>query len=177
MKSQQFALMTSRGSDEWYTPPHIVDRARAAMGDIDLDPASCAVPQRWIRATAYYTKDQDGLAQPWGGRIWLNPPFKQTQAWVRKLEIEYRAGRVSQAVLLVNTAAGYNWWEELVDRWGCLMLRKRLTFITQDGTPGPDHAKKGQSLFYLGRHLDRFVGAYADLGRFVPSQKEGNNEP
>ena len=59
-------------SDEYYTPPHIIE----ALGHFDLDPATPPDP-RWRTADVMYTKDDDGLAQPWFGRVFLNPPYSQ----------------------------------------------------------------------------------------------------
>ena len=41
----------SSASQEWYTPAPILERVRAVLGPIDLDPASCeeANPTRWWR--------------------------------------------------------------------------------------------------------------------------------
>src|SRR5258707_11189392 len=63
--------------DEWFTPRDIIKAARAALGAIDLDPASHPHPQSWIRARTFYTKEQDGLARAWRGRTWLNPPYSR----------------------------------------------------------------------------------------------------
>jgi hypothetical protein len=64
----------SSGSVEWYTPPEIVEAARTTMGGIDLDPASCALANRIVKAKSFFTKEQNGLAQLWRGRVFLNPP-------------------------------------------------------------------------------------------------------
>ena len=61
--------------NEFYTPPHIIEVARACMGGIDLDPASCAMANETVRATAFYGVKDDGLKRPWFGRVWLNPPY------------------------------------------------------------------------------------------------------
>lgn len=66
------------------------------MGRNDLDPASTAVAQQWIQATAYYTLEGNGLAQDWRGRVWLNPPYgKQIGRWVDKTLNEYRQGNMN----------------------------------------------------------------------------------
>lgn len=56
--------------DEWLTPPHIID----ALGEFDLDPCS-PVDRPWSTAKRHYTIFDDGLARPWGGRVWCNPPY------------------------------------------------------------------------------------------------------
>lgn len=51
-------------SNELYTPRSILD----ALGEFDLDPAS---PQDrpFNTATVHLTKEEDGLAVPWFGRL------------------------------------------------------------------------------------------------------------
>lgn len=67
--------------DEWLTPPELIN----ALGPFDLDP--CAPINRpWPTATTHYTVRDDGLAQPWHGFVWLNPPYGQhTGSWLEKL--------------------------------------------------------------------------------------------
>lgn len=67
--------------DEWLTPPEIL----RALGPFDLDP--CApVTRPWDMALEHYTADDLGLAKPWFGRVWLNPPYgSQTGIWLQKL--------------------------------------------------------------------------------------------
>ena len=67
------------------------------LGEIDLDPASNAIAQQTVRASNYFTRDDDALAKPWEGRVWLNPPYAQPliNQFVQKLVGEFAAGRVS----------------------------------------------------------------------------------
>ena len=52
--------------DEWLTPPEILH----ALGEFDLDPCAPVV-RPWEMATAHYTINDNGLLQPWRGRVWL----------------------------------------------------------------------------------------------------------
>ena len=68
------------GHDEWLTPPEIIK----ALGPFDLDP--CApVDRPWPTAANHLTVNDDGLAQPWAGRVWCNPPFgREAVKWLRR---------------------------------------------------------------------------------------------
>lgn len=78
LSSHQSARMKN---DEWLTPPEIVK----ALGEFDLDPCSPVV-RPWETAAKHYTREDDGLVQPWQGRVWLNPPFgREAVKWLRKL--------------------------------------------------------------------------------------------
>lgn len=61
-------------TQEHYTPSNVVEAARRVMGGIDLDPASCAVANERVRAVQWIGLPADGLALPWHGRVFLNPP-------------------------------------------------------------------------------------------------------
>lgn len=163
--NQAMQTLTSQATVEWYTPPAIIELARQVLGGIDLDPASNPIAQGWIGAARYYTADTP-LQEPWSGRVWLNPPFSDTPAWVQRLEDEYTCGDVTAALLLVNSAPGYVWWEELWRQRPVCMLRERLRFYQADGTPG-GYAKKGQTIAYYGMDNRRFIEVFSPLGRIV----------
>ena len=88
------------GNDEWYTPASVVGAARAVMGRIDLDPASNAEANETVKAKTIYTVEDDGLTQPWSGRVFLNPPFSAQvkRAFCDRLRESFASGDVSQAV-------------------------------------------------------------------------------
>lgn len=68
-------------TDSWITPREIIE----ALGVFDLDPCAC-IPQPWACAKRSYTTDDNGLHKPWGGRVWLNPPYGvQTGTWLARL--------------------------------------------------------------------------------------------
>lgn len=67
--------------DEWLTPPEILQE----LGPFDLDP--CAPINRpWDTAVKHYTIYDNGLSQPWHGRVWCNPPYGLEAArWLDRL--------------------------------------------------------------------------------------------
>lgn len=67
---------SANASDEWYTPREIIE----ALGEFDLDPCAPMHPL-WPTAKIMYNKQDNGLIQNWGGRIWLNPPYSKPLIW------------------------------------------------------------------------------------------------
>lgn len=152
-------------SDEWYTPASIVDRARRVLGGIDLDPASSDAAQSVVQATAYYTAESNGLAQPWAGNVWMNPPFARglVHRFVERLIREHEAGRVDAAVVLVNLhRTGSAWFQELATRGHRCELRRRVIYWRPDGATY--RASHDDVVFYLGPKPRRFVRWFGPLG-------------
>ena len=68
-------------SEVWLTPPYLI----RALGHFDLDPCAAEEQPTWA-AMDYFTQNDDGLSQPWEGRVWLNPPYGRKVAfWLRRL--------------------------------------------------------------------------------------------
>lgn len=68
-------------SDDCYTPRWIFD----AMGlEFDLDVAAPPGGPWHVPCDHYYTAEDDGLAQPWAGLVWCNPPYSKFRPWVDK---------------------------------------------------------------------------------------------
>lgn len=173
--SQPFALLTSSETNEWFTPAWVVELARAVMGGIDLDPASCDQAQQVVRAAKYYTKEENGLRWPWNGRTWLNPPYGTEQKpWIDKLVYDYHRAHVTEAILLTKSALGYDWFEATWDRSSSVCLaRKRIPFINSSDGSCTEAAKAGSTFFYFGPNLARFEEVFSPIGRVYHDQRAG----
>lgn len=114
------------GTPEWYTPPEVF----AALGlRFDLDPCAPPLPvAAWIPATRRISLPADGLAEPWDGRVWLNPPYAtQTGRWVGKLA-EHGHG-----ISLTFTRTDTPWWQAAVDRASLVcFIAGRVEFVPGD---------------------------------------------
>lgn len=132
-QTQLFEMPAPQCDDncEWYTPAHIIEAARACMGGIDLDPASCVEANRIVRATQFYTREQDGLSREWKGRVWLNPPYGRgvVEAFAEKLLLSLRSASVEAAILLTNNCSDTEWWQRCAEQATAIcFLRGRLKF-------------------------------------------------
>lgn len=155
------------GDDEWHTPAEIIALVRAVLGGIDLDPASNAAAQRIVRARRFYSKADNGLDQPWDGRVFLNPPYSAViAAFVGKLLHEYRANRITAAILLTNNSTDAKWFHQAMAAAEavCFTLG-RIAFCKWNGERGAP--PQGQALFYFGRDRSRFIQSFARLGSIV----------
>jgi phage N-6-adenine-methyltransferase len=160
--------------DESYTPDLYVDLARAVMGSIGLDPASCELGQQVVRAKTFFTKEDEGLTQSWGGwgPLWLNPPFSPglIEAFVEKLLAEMRApGAPDQAIVLVNASTETAWFHALANAAAHVCFPgTRINFDQPDG----DRRKKtkgnryAQAFFYFGDEAGvlRFRAEFSNIG-------------
>lgn len=160
--SNPLALDAGSHSDGWYTPAWLVEKARAVLGGIDTDPASCEAAQSVVQATTYYTRNDDGLARSWHGRLWLNPPYSRTEPWTRKAMAAYASGAVPAALILTNAYTDTNWWQDLAQVSVMLFSRNRWEFWHPDKTP--QRNRMGQTLAYLGSEPTRFRATFGHLG-------------
>ena len=72
----------SSKSDDWATPQDFYDKCNAEFGPFDLD--ACAGPGN-AKCARYFSQADNGLAQTWSGKVWMNPPYGRTIGqWMRK---------------------------------------------------------------------------------------------
>ena len=83
---ENIAVMFSSKTNDWSTPQDFYDELNNEFG-FTLDP--CADEYNH-KCNKYFTEEDDGLLQDWGGEIvFCNPPYgKAIKDWVRKAYIE-----------------------------------------------------------------------------------------
>jgi hypothetical protein len=119
------------GKDEWLTPPHVL----AALGTFDLDPCSPIV-RPWPTAT-HFTMVDDGMKQPWHGRVWCNPPYGLIATkWLARLA----AHGNGIALIFARTETDMFFSQVWEKANAILFLRGRLHFHHVDGMRAPANA-------------------------------------
>jgi phage N-6-adenine-methyltransferase len=117
------ALLTSR-SVEWTTPQaffEVLDR----QFHFTLDPCATSANAKCKR---YFTKAHDGLAQPWTGRVFMNPPYgRGIGKWVKKAyeESQHNAELV---VCLLPARTDTRWWHDYCLKGEIRFVKGRLKF-------------------------------------------------
>ena len=167
------------GENEWYTPAKYIEATREVMQGIDLDPASSDVAQKTVKATKYYTIADDGLSQEWAGRVWMNPPYSKELIgqFTAKLIAEIKAGRVSQAVVLVNNATETAWCQQLLSfSSATCFVASRIRFENADGEPA-NSPLQGQVFVYFGESPAIFISTFAQLGVCVITSATNEKTP
>jgi len=111
--------------DECYTPQWIMDKIGLHF---DLDVASPKDNKTFVPATRRFTIDDDGLSQPWSGRVWMNPPYSAPKLWVQRF-IEHQNG-----IALLPLSLSY-WSKDIWNAADAITLTERQPkFIRPDGS-------------------------------------------
>ena len=100
----------SSATGEWSTPQALFDSLDAEF-HFTLDP--CATTEN-AKCAAFFTKEQDGLRQPWSGVVFCNPPYgRQIAFWIEKAWMEWWFHGVT-VVLLIPARTDTEWWQNYI---------------------------------------------------------------
>ena len=114
----------------WETPADLIAALESVFGRFDLDPcaASADAGRARVKARVRLTVQEDGLAVPWRGRVFVNPPYgRQLGTWVAKCASEAAGGAV--VIGLVPARTDTRWWHlHVAGAADVFMLRGRLRF-------------------------------------------------
>ena len=126
-QTPMFGEVEDRTTDNVWTPMWIFERLGLVF-DVDVASPVGGVP--WVPARRYYTIHDDGLSQPWDGRVWMNPPFSKCDAWVRRF-LRHGNG-------IAMLPSGKTRWMD--DIWqaadGIVKMPARFTYVRENGPYG-----------------------------------------
>ena len=158
--------ITESGNNEWYTPAEYISSVQEVLGDIDLDPASNDLANRWIKAKVYYDKDNNGLDKRWKGRIWLNPPFSR-DLMTQFIDKLISSKRVTEYICLTNASTDVTWFHKMMDDADAICFTKgRISFVNDKGIPTKGNSR-GQAFFYKGKNVAMFDLEFNKFGKVV----------
>lgn len=159
------AMVNPKASfQDYFTPPEIVNAAREAMGDIDLDAASHWAANRVHRIPKYFTAGFSAHDHEWQGRVWLNPPYGDNAPWVRDIVQYVGSGAVTQLCMLSPVWA----FTTALARplWGMCSAFMLLSPTPQfwGNAEGRTGTNNPHGVLYIGNRPAEFKAAFAPLG-------------
>lgn len=160
-------LLSQSDQNDWRTPRKFLDAARAVMGTIDLDPATSVEANETVGAAEFYTEADNGLAKPWKGCVWLNPPYGgNARLFVERLIREYEVGNVTAACALVNSHPTETKWFQQLFSYTVCFIHGRIDF------GGPSRAisstsTHGSAIVFLGKDTEKFRQKFSAFGAVV----------
>ena len=117
--------MDQNEKDECYTPAWIFNTIGLRF---DLDVCGPINDVTHVPADTRYTILDDGLRQPWHGRVWCNPPYSAPKLWVEKF-IQHGNG-----IALLPLSLSY-WSKAIWNAADAMTLTERQPkFLRPDGS-------------------------------------------
>lgn len=158
-----------------------------ATSPFDLDPCSpCKGANAPVWARQHFTLADDGLAQEWHGRVWLNPPYHSLGPWLQKAadavwcrhmpnaptwESAERDKPLCETVVGIIPARTHRrYWRAFVaDHARVFFVTGKLAFLKGDGGKGIEVSSRlpeGLAIVVWGNHTP-----FTDCLRRLPKSK------
>ena len=104
-------VLYSSKEEKWATPQDFFNKLNDEF-HFTLDAA--ASPDN-AKCANYFTEEQDGLAQSWGGHtVWCNPPYcRKTGLWVKKAYEEHQRTGCT-VVMLLPSRTDVRWFHDYI---------------------------------------------------------------
>lgn len=145
--------------DEWLTPPHII----SALGEFDLDPCS-PINRPWPTAAEHYTIIDNGLAKPWHGRVWCNPPYGvEASKWLARM-VDHQNGT---ALVFARTETRMFFDHVWPKASAILFIEGRLHFHHVDGRRAAANSGAPSVLVAYGERDANKLHSSGIAGKFV----------
>ena len=132
-------VLFSSDRQDWATPWDLFRKIESGLG-IKFDLDVCA-HRKNHKCRVYFNERMDGLAQPWAGVCWMNPPYgREISKWMRKAVQETHNGNAERVVCLLPARTDTAWWHDCVELYAekPIFLRGRIKFEgTASGAPFP----------------------------------------
>lgn len=138
---------TKAATVEWYTPAFVFEALGFNETDrrFSMDVCSPGGHLTHVPADTHLTIVEDGLATPWHGTVWMNPPYTGIAPWMAKLADH------GDGVALVFARPDTKWFQAALAKATVVcFVAGRISFINgltrqAKGTPGT-----GSALFAFG---------------------------
>ena len=148
---------------EWYTPSFIIEKARRVMGSIDVDPASCDLANKVVKAKKYYTKENDGLLKLWEGNVFMNPPYRKGIVSKFSKHFVNNYPFISQAIILTSNFFEVSHQQELLKLANVVCFIKGRTdfysYVKTNTKP-----RWGNSIYGFKVDISLFIEEFKELG-------------
>lgn len=130
------AVMFSSKTDLWETPQVFFDQLNKEF-NFTLDP--CATREN-AKCSKYFTKQEDGLKQDWGGEtVFVNPPYgREIKKWVKKASEESKKPGTTVVMLMPARTDTAYFHDYIYGKAELRFIRGRLKFSnSKNSAPFP----------------------------------------
>lgn len=168
----------SQAKTDWITPHKFLEAVRKVFQRrIVLDAASDENANQIVRAMHFFTKADDGLAQPWyASNVYCNPPGSEKAGqsnvlpWLDKMADEYLKGHFQHGVFCVfNVDTSTHWFQKYCTRRAMCMVKGRIAFLDRQLNPAAS-PRNASAFVYFGNNEPLFSHVFGELGAVIPAQ-------